>query len=99
VNRGSRTAVLSQAGAGAPASASGASNGHGARRFSSASDDEVGGFRARSAATRIARRCLDERATDAFCSPPASRERVRKAAASGRNPQRAEGAIKRGASN
>ena len=40
----SRPAVLSQAGAGAPASASKASNGHGARRFSSASDDEVGGF-------------------------------------------------------
>jgi hypothetical protein len=36
-------AVLSQAGAEAPASASGASNGQSARRSSSASDDEVGG--------------------------------------------------------
>jgi hypothetical protein len=42
-------AVLSQAGAGAPASASGASDGTQRARFSSASDDEVGGSRARDA--------------------------------------------------
>jgi hypothetical protein len=61
----------------------------------SASDDEVGGIQRAIRATRIAHRCLDERENRQRFSV---RERVRKAAAPKRNPQRAERAIKHGAS-
>ena len=64
--------------------------------FRPPSDDEVGGRQSAIRATRIARRCLDERESRQRFSVC---ERVRKAAAPKRNPQRAERAIKHGASN